>query len=83
MKKIWAKIIKNNRIVKDCALERKSADFYDNLKEVCYTLNIETPVVLNKHNNEIEEYNITRFKSGDFIDSINFDYLQIEYFEVS
>lgn len=83
MKKMWAKIMKENRIKKDCVIEvDKNTTLYDNLKEVCYILNLETPIILKKHNFEIIDYNITRFRKSDFVDSIDFDYLQIEYFEV-
>lgn len=83
MKKMWAKIMKENRIKKDCVIEvDKNTTLYDNLKEVCYILNLETPIILKKHKFEIIDYNITRFRKSDFVDSIDFDYLQIEYFEV-
>lgn len=83
MKKMWAKIMKENRIKKDCVIEiNNDTTLYDNLKEVCYILNLETPIILKKHKLEIADYNITRFRKTDFVDSINFDYLQIEYFEV-
>jgi len=84
MKKIWSKIIKDNKIKKDftLSLDEFSIDnLYEYLKDICYNLKIETPIILPKHLSQLEEYNMTRFTSGDFIDFIEFDSLMIEYYE--
>ena len=56
-------------------------NLYDYLKEICYLLKIETPILLDKHKNQFAEYNITKFNKDDFIDFINFDSLFLQYFE--
>lgn len=84
MKKIWCKIIKNHKIIQDytLSLEEFSIDnLYDYLKDICYNLKIETPIILPKHINQFTEYNMTRFTSTDFIDFIEFDSLMIEFYE--
>jgi len=84
MKKIWSKILKDNKIQKDSTLSLEEFSFeslYDYLKKICYNLKIETPIVLPKHLNQFEEYSMTRFTSSDFIDYIDFDFLQLEYYE--
>ncbi len=87
MKKLWSKTIKNNKTQNSFVLnlndEFNAQNLYDALKEICYNLKIETPIVLNKHINQMEEYGVTKFTSADFIDFIDFDSLVIEYFEQS
>ena len=87
MKKLWAKILKNHKIVEECVVnvsdEFDAQNLYEPLKEICYELKIETPIILSKHKNQLEEFGITKFLKTDFIDSVNFDSLVIEYFELS
>ena len=84
MIKLWGKILKDNKIKKDYTISIEEFSFenlYDYLKDMCYNLKIETPIILPKHLRQFEEYSITRFYSGDFIDYIDFDFLQIEYYD--
>lgn len=84
MKKIWAKIINDHKIIDDYLLvlhEFNIENLYEYLKEICYNLKTETPIILPKHKNQMEEYGTTKFTSENFIDYINYDYLSLEYFE--
>lgn len=84
MHKIWGKLLKNQKIVNDVTLTLNSYDvdnLYDYLKEICYSLKVETPILLEKHLNQFAEYNLTKFTKDDFIDFINFDSLFLQYFE--
>ncbi|MBE5745908.1 MAG: hypothetical protein E7359_01285 [Clostridiales bacterium] len=84
MNYIWGKILKDKKIVNDYTLNLNNFsydEFYEYLKELCYNLKIETPILLSKHQNQFEEYNMTRFSKDDFIDFITFDYLMIEHYE--
>ncbi len=85
MDKLWAKIMKNHKIISSYTLtlndDFDANKFFTPLSEICYNLKIETPVILNKHIHQMEEYGTTKFSKSDFIDSINFDSLVIEYFQ--
>lgn len=84
MIKIWSKILKDNKIQKDFTLSLKEFNLdniYEYLKDICYNLKIETPIILPKHKTQLEEFSVTRFNSSDFIDYINFDFLVLEYYE--
>lgn len=85
MKKLWAKTLKNFKIQNTFTLnlgeDFDAQNLYETLKEICYNLKIETPVVLKKHINQMSEYGTTKFTNADFIDYIDFDSLVIEYFE--
>ena len=75
MVKIWGKVIKNERIIKNQVLEidETNTSFFDMLKNMCETLNIPTPVLLDKHVYDFNVFNISTFKPDDFIESVKFN----------
>ena len=78
---LWAKILKNNRLIKDYVLkvnDYSCEELGEYIKEICYNLDLETPVLLSKHFNFLEMYNMIKFSKDDFIDYVDFDFLQIE-----
>ena len=82
MIKIWAKTMQENKIKKDIiyeTIENYSREtFFDHLSEICYLLNIPTPVLLENHYHSFENFNNIKFLESDFVESINFDYLMLE-----
>ena len=84
MKYIWAKTMLKEKIKNDYTLKLEEFDIdklYDYLKEICYNLKIETPLILPKHKNHLLEFGTTKFVKEDFIDYINFDKLILQYYE--
>lgn len=81
--RIWGKIIKETKIVKDEVVESNiDGSYQDNLKacitELCDKLDIPRPYWLPPN---VKEYNIRRktsFNYNHFIDEINFDKFVIE-----
>lgn len=82
MFKIWAKIIRDDKIVHNYVLEKDDTFHLTRLSlylaEICNELDIETPVILNKHMEHFYLFNLTTFYQTDFISSVNFDKLVIE-----
>ena len=82
MIRIWAKVIKNDKIVKQFMLEKfETIDyslFFDYVREICEHLDIPTPVVIKTHLFNYAKYNVLRFKKDDFVESISFDKLVLE-----
>lgn len=80
MVKIWGKVIKNERIVKNCVLEidESNTSFFDMLKNMCEKLNIPTPVLLDKHVYDFNVFNMSTFKPDDFIESVKFNRLTLQ-----
>lgn len=82
MIRIWAKVIKNDKIVKQFMLEKiETMDyslFFDYVREICENLDIPTPVVIKTHLFNYAKYNVLRFKKDDFVESISFDKLVLE-----
>ena len=83
MYRLWAKAIKNNKIInsidvkngENIAQEQKLKKC---LSEIFNKLDISAPVWLPKHNKEFIEFKKIIFFKDDFIDDIHFDKLEIE-----
>lgn len=82
MIRIWAKVLKNNKIVKQYVFERFEtmdySQFFDYLREICENLDVATPVLIKTHLFNYAKYNVVRFTAGDFMESIDFDKLVLE-----
>ena len=82
MIRIWAKVLKKDKIIKQYMLERNTAmdysEFFDYLREICENLDITTPVLIKTHLFNYAKYNNVRFTSSDFVEPINFDKLVLE-----
>jgi len=83
MLKIWGKVIKNTKIIKDDVVTSDiEGSYQDNLKEcireLCYRFDIQTPYWLPSN---VEEYNNRRkvgFNQHNFMEEIDFDKFMIE-----
>ncbi len=82
MIKIWAKLLKEDKIVKSFTLEKNVevdwGEFFSHLQEICENLDIPTPVLLKTHIFTYAKFNILRFTEKDFVESIDFDKLVLE-----
>ena len=82
MVRIWAKVLKQDKILKQFVYEREGAtdysQFFDYLKDICETLDIPTPVLIKTHLFNYAKYNNVRFTASDFIESVEFDKLVLE-----
>ena len=82
MFRIWAKVMKKDKIVKQTVLEKDgSMDyslFFDYVREICEMLDVPTPVIIKTHLFNYAKYNVLKFKKDDFVEKINFDKLVLE-----
>ena len=82
MVKIWAKVIKENKLVKDIIYESidtfNISDLYLYMQEICHKMDEPSPVVLKTHENNFLNFNTCTFLSRDFVESVSFDKLVIE-----
>ncbi|MBR4270985.1 MAG: hypothetical protein IKQ31_04885 [Clostridia bacterium] len=82
--KIWTKIIKGEKILKDnvYTIEKFNLNYiYDWLEEICHILDEPLPIILNKHLSHINEFNSTTFLPADFVENVNFERMVIEIFD--
>ena len=83
MIKIWAKVMKNNKIVKHTTFFNNAEKmdwslFFDYVSQICHSLDIPTPIILKTHIFNYAKFNFVRFKKDDFIESVDFDNLWLE-----
>ncbi|MBQ9514065.1 MAG: hypothetical protein IJR66_03700 [Clostridia bacterium] len=82
MFKIWAKVLKNDKIKKQYVLEKSGVMdyslFFEYVREICENLDIPTPVIIKTHIFNYAKYNVLRFKKDDFVENIDFDKLVLE-----
>ncbi len=82
MIRIWAKVMKKDKILNQFMFEKNSemdySEFFSYLKEICENLDIATPVLIKTHLFNYAKYNVVRFCQSDFVEQISFDKLVLE-----
>lgn len=84
--KIWAKVLKNHKIVNEAVREFSLARPSDAegwnavMTELVKPLDLACPVLLKKHVQELARFSRTVFTQADFMENISFDKLEIEIF---
>lgn len=83
---LWAKIFKDNRILKDTTIsdysqETRTHKIFNALDEVCYEFDLGKPIWLENTVNEFKRHAKTRFYQDNFVEEIPFDYLEIQVLE--
>ncbi len=87
MFRLWAKVFKNSKVLNDIVISDMAEDknrtrkVFDAVDEVCYEFDLSRPVWLDKNINEFKRRDKTRFDQDNFIDSLEFDYLEIQVIE--
>lgn len=82
--KLWAKVHKQHKIIQEAVREFSLARPSDAegwnriLVDLCKPLDLACPVLLNKHVQELAQFNRTVFTPGDFMESVSFDRFEIE-----
>ena len=72
----------NDIIISDIAEDKnRTRKVFDAVDEVCYEFDLSRPVWLDKNINEFKRRDKTRFDQDNFIDSLEFDYLEIQVIE--
>ncbi len=82
MFKIWAKIFKDGKIIKQITYEREDkftySQFFNYLADICEGLDIATPVLLKTHIFNYAKFSTVRFIPRDFAEPVEFDRLVLE-----
>lgn len=86
MFRIWAKEFKDNRMLKDMVVENDSEEsrtkkVFAAVDEICYAFDLSKPIWLDKNIAEFKRLDKTRFYADNFVDSIDFDFLEIHVIE--
>lgn len=81
MPQLWVKVMKKQKIDRQITAECDNKSVRTALDEVCKELDIPCPIWLGKQEREYENFRITSFSSDNFVESIDFSKLVIEYIE--
>ncbi len=86
MFRLWAKIFKDNHLLQDTIIIDDSADtrthkIFRALDDVCYQFDLGKPIWLDATIAEFKRHDKARFTQDNFIEEIEFDYLEIQVIE--
>ncbi len=87
MFRLWAKIFKDNRMQKDLVICNddtslsRTKKIFAAVDEICYQFDLSKPIWLDVTVSDFKKHDKTRFTQDNFIDSIDFDYLEIHVIE--
>lgn len=86
MFRLWGKIWKDNKLLRDMVVEDPSEDtrthkIFRGLDEICHSFDLSKPIWLDKTIREFKRHDRVRFTQDNFIESIDFDYLEIHVIE--
>lgn len=86
MFRLWGKIFKDNHLLKDTVICDDSTDtrthkVFHALDEICYQFDLGKPIWLDATIAEFKRHAKARFSQDNFIEQIDFDYLEIHVIE--
>lgn len=86
MFRLWVKEWKSNRMVRDTTICDDSEDtrthkVFRALEEACYEFDLGKPIWLDSNIEEFKRHAKARFYQDSFIETIPFDYLEIQIIE--
>ena len=86
MFRMWGKIWKNNHMLQDTCIADSSADtrthkVFRALDEICLRFDLSRPIWLDTSISDFKRHGKVRFTQDNFVESIDFDYLEIHVIE--
>ena len=87
MFRIWAKVFKENRLIKDMVVcndkkdIRRTQKILTAIDEICHEFDLAKPIWLESTIVDFKRHDKTRFTQDNFIEPISFDFLEIHVIE--
>lgn len=87
MFRMWGKVWKDNRLIRDHVAENsdysmsRTAMVFQAVEDICHEFDLEQPIWLETNIKEFKRHDRTRFSGDNFIEHIDFDYLEIHVIE--
>lgn len=86
MFRLWGKIWNDNHLIKDTVIcddteDTRTHKIFHALDAICYEFDLSKPIWLDANIEEFKKRDKTRFHQDNFVDSIDFDYLEIQIIE--
>ena len=86
MFRLWGKLFKDSRMLRDTVICDDSNDtrthkIFHALDDICYEFDLSKPIWLDSTIEEFKRHDKVRFGADNFIEGIDFDYLEIQIIE--
>lgn len=86
MFRMWGKEWKDNRMIRDIVIcndtqDTRTQKVHQSLADICYRFDLQTPIWLDGNIREFQRLSKTRFYQDNFIEHIDFGYLEIQIIE--
>ncbi|MGN0341202.1 MAG: hypothetical protein ACI4DO_00250 [Roseburia sp.] len=86
MFRLWAKIFKDNRMLKDITVcddaeDTRTHKIFNALDEACRQFDLGRPIWLDATVREFKQHSKARFYQDSFVEQIDFDFLEIHVIE--
>lgn len=81
---LWIKTHLDEKITRSKTIKNKlpmtKDDFTSTLSEVCHELDLPTPIIGQISFDNVDKFNYLKLKAKDFVEKIDFDFMEIEVF---
>lgn len=86
MFRLWAKLFKDNHMLRDTVIcndsnLNRTKKIFAAIDDICYEFDLSKPIWLDATVEDFKKHDKTRFTKDNFIDTIDFDYLEIHVIE--
>lgn len=87
MFRLWCKVFQDNHLVKDTVIGNDDAELsrtqkiFKAIESACYEFDLGKPIWLDSNIESFKRHSKVRFSQDNFIESIDFDYLEIQVIE--
>lgn len=86
MFRLWGKILKDNRMIADITICNEKIDtrthkVFDAIDAICCEFDLGKPIWLDSTIKDFKVYGKTRFTKDNFVEDVDFDYLEIHVIE--
>ncbi|MBS5520755.1 MAG: hypothetical protein KHX56_00630 [Clostridiales bacterium] len=87
MFRLWGKEFKDNRLLKDIVISEddpemsRTSKVFHAVTQICLAFDLAEPIWLESNIKEFQRRDKTRFTQDNFIEALDFDYLEIHIIE--
>lgn len=87
MFRMWGKIWKDNHLLQDTVIcitdysMSRTQMVFQSLEDICYQFDLGQPIWLESNIRAFQRHDKTRFSQDNFVEGIDFDYLEIQVIE--
>lgn len=87
MFRLWCRIFEDNHMLRDTVIENdeqnmtRTQKIFDAIEKACYEFDLGKPIWLESNIDTFQKHSKVRFLQDNFIETIDFDYLEIQVIE--